>query len=74
MLCWSALFSSGSWRQVIQDRISPRTADQVKVIIFLYDGYEVLLYILAVAQNDDILLCMKLRHHIAYHGCGKFQF
>ena len=59
-------FPGGSWRQVMQDRISLHIADQVKVLIFIYDGYEVLLYIPAVAQEDDILPPMKLRHPMGW--------
>ncbi len=50
----------------MQDRISLHIADQVKVLIFIYDGYEVLLYIPAVAQEDDILPPMKLRHPMGW--------
>ena len=70
MFCRPALFACGQRRQVIDNGICPCIADQVKVFIFVYDRHNIPLRIQAVTQQDDVMLQMKLRQHLAYHGLG----
>ena len=61
-------------REVIDDRVRPRIADQVKVFIVVYYGHQVLFYIPAVTKDDDIFLIPEFRHYLPDHGSGKLQF
>ncbi len=47
---------------------------KVKVFIFVHNRYEVLFYIPAVTQDDDIFSVSELRHYLADHRCSQFQF
>ena len=71
MLCRSAPFPG--FCRGIYDGIRPCIADQVKVRVFIHDRHKPLLYIPAVAEDDDIPFPAEFGHHSAYHGGCKFQ-
>ena len=72
---WRSALSAGRGRRkVIDDRVRPCIADQVKVFIVVYYGHQVLFYIPAVTKDDDIFLIPEFRHHLPDHGSGKLQF
>ena len=72
---WRSALSAGRGRRkVIDDRVRPCIADQVKVFIVVYYGHQVLFYVPAVTKDDDIFLIPEFRHHLPDHGSGKLQF
>ena len=74
MLCRSAPFAGPLRCKVVNDRVRPCIADQVKIWIFVYNAYQIFLCISAVTKNDHVFLRSKDGHYLAYHGSCKFQF
>ena len=68
-----ALFACRLRCKVINNRVIPSIADNIQVGILIHDTHQVFFGIPAVAQDDNISLCRKLRHNLPYHGCRQFQ-
>lgn len=72
--CRPSSFSGPLRRQAINGRVRPCIPYKVKVFIFVHNRNEVLFYIPAVTQDDDIFSVSELRHYLADHRCSQFQF
>lgn len=62
MLCRSAPFTRPLGCKVINDRVIPRNADQMKVQIFVYNAYQVFLCVPAVKEDDHIFLFCHIQY------------
>ena len=60
--------------KIIHDRITPCIANQIRIRIFINDGYQVVFCISAVTRDDDMIFAVKFRHNLPDHGGCQFQF
>ena len=56
--------------KIIHDRSTPCIANQIRIRIFINDGYQVVFCISAVTRDDDMIFAVKFRHNLPdYGGC-----
>ena len=60
--------------KIIHDRSTPCIANQIRIRIFINDGYQVVFCISAVTRDDDMIFAVKFRHNLPDHGGCQFQF
>ena len=60
--------------KIIHDRSTPCIANQIRIRIFINDGYQVVFCISAVTRDDDMIFAVKFRYNLPDHGGCQFQF
>ena len=60
--------------KIIHDRSTPCIANQIRIRIFINDGYQVVFCISAVTRDDDMIFAVKFRHNLPDYGGCQFQF
>ena len=60
--------------KIIHDRITPCIANQIRIRIFINNGYQVVFCISAVTRDDDMIFAVKFRYNLPDHGGCQFQF
>ena len=60
--------------KIIHDRSTPCIANQIRIRIFINNGYQVVFCISAVTRDDDMIFAVKFRHNLPDHGGCQFQF
>ena len=53
--------------KIIHDRSTPCIANQIRIRIFINDGYQVVFCISAATRDDDMIFAVKFRHNLPDH-------